>query len=90
MPNTASEDDFLAAKIIATAKKVIANIADNMDIIVFGTGTHNLNLAFEKISNDASMQQVILEEFGLEFDLIHSLFDRGVINIDLIELQVNH
>ena len=90
MPNTASEDDFLAAKIIATAKKVIANIADNMDIIVYGTGTHNLNLAFEKISNDASMQQVILEEFGLEFDLIHSLFDRGVINIDLIELQVNH
>ena len=33
---------------------------------------------------------MILEEFGLEFDLIHSLFDRGVINIDLIELQVNH
>lgn len=82
-------DDQASAKLIAKVREMITTVVENMDIIVHGTGTTILSDAFDNISNDPGKRQAVLEEFGLDFDLIRDLFDRNIINTDLIELQVD-
>lgn len=76
-------------KLIANARKVIVGIVENMDIIVQGTNAKNLHEAFDMIQHDPEQCRAIHEEFGLEIEFIVELFDRGIINQDLIELQVD-
>jgi hypothetical protein len=85
--NTSAE--MASAKLIAQAREVITTIVENLDIIVEGTGTHNINQAFKIVEKNLDHQQAVAEEFGVEFDLIKELFDHGVINTDLVELQVD-
>ena len=79
----------LTDSILIRAREVITTIVENMDIIVLGTNAKSLHEAFDTISKDAKMCKVVGEEFGLDFDLIKELFDRKVINSDLVELQVD-
>jgi cytochrome oxidase Cu insertion factor (SCO1/SenC/PrrC family) len=83
-------DDLASAKMIAKAREVITTIVENMDIIVLGTNTNILTDAFDAIAADNSKRQAVEQEFGLDFDLLRDLFDRGVINTDIIELQVDN
>jgi hypothetical protein len=76
-------------KMIEKARKVIVTIAENADILLSGTNCKTLKDALEKISEDAEYQTSIEEEFMLGFDIIQILFDRGVINGDLIEILVD-
>lgn len=85
--NTSAE--MASAKLIAQAREVITTIVENLDIIVQGTGTHNINQAFKLVEKTPEHRQAIAEEFGVDFDLIKELFDHGVINADLVELQVD-
>jgi hypothetical protein len=75
--------------LIKDVKEVIITVVENMDIMLHGAGAANINEAFDIIDLDHSMQQAIGEEFGIEFALIRDLFDRNVINADLIALQMN-
>jgi len=88
IPNTSAE--MASAKLIAQVREVITTVVENLDIIVYGTGTHDLHEAFKIVAADAAMRKAVEEEFGLEFDLIVELFDSGIINQDLVELQVDH
>jgi hypothetical protein len=82
-------DDMTDARLLAKVREVITTIVENMDVIVYGTGTAVLADAFEIIASDPERQSAVKEEFGLDFDLIKELFERGVINTDLVELQVD-
>jgi hypothetical protein len=75
--------------LIKAVKEVIITVVENMDIMLHGAGAANINEAFDIIDLDHSMQQAIGEEFGIEFALIKDLFDRNVINADLMALQMN-
>jgi hypothetical protein len=88
--NKNNSPEMASAKLIAQAREVITTIVENLDIIVQGTGTHNINQAFKLVEKNLEHQQAIAEEFGVEFELIKELFDHGVINVDLVELQVDH
>jgi len=88
--NKNNSEEMATAKLIAQAREVITTIVENLDIIVQGTGSHNINRAFKLIENNPEHQQAVAEEFGVEFELIKELFDHGVINTDLVELQVDH
>jgi hypothetical protein len=83
-------DTMTRAKLLARAREVITTIVENLDIIVFGTNTRILTEAFEIVSENKEMKQAVKENFGLEFDLIVELFDSGIINQDLVELQVDN
>jgi hypothetical protein len=48
-----------------------------------------LSDAFNNIASDPDKREAVEIEFGLDFDLLRDLFDRGVINTDIIELQVD-
>ena len=74
---------------MAKAREVITTIVENMDIIILGTGTNVLSDAFDNIASDPDKREAVEIEFGLDFNLLRDLFDRGVINIDIIELQVD-
>lgn len=82
-------EDLAPAKLIAKVREMITTVVENIDIIIYGTGTTILSDAFDNISTDQNKRKAVLEEFGLDFDLIRDLFDRKVINTDLIELQVD-
>jgi hypothetical protein len=84
-----SSDEMANAKMLAQAREVITTIVENMDIIVYGTGTSVLSDAFDAVANDEQKRLAVEQEFGLDFDLLRDLFDRGIINTDLIELQVD-
>lgn len=82
-------EEMANAKILAKAREVITTIVENMDVIVFGTGTSILADAFAAIEADSQKRNAVEQEFGLDFELIRELFDLGVINTDLVELQVD-
>jgi hypothetical protein len=82
-------EEMANAKLLAKAREVITTIVENMDIIVYGTGTSILADAFDTIETDNQKRKAVEQEFGLDFDLIRELFDLGVINTDLVELQVD-
>jgi hypothetical protein len=84
-----TSDEMASAKLIARAREVITTVVENMDIIVYGAGTNILSDAFNTIKVNPEKRQAVEEEFGLDFDLIQELFHRGVINTDLVELQVD-
>lgn len=87
--NKNTSPEMASAKLIAQAREVITTIVENLDIIVQGTGTHNINQAFKIVEKNLEHQQAVAEEFGVDFELIKELFDHGVINVDLVELQVD-
>lgn len=78
------------AKLVDQVRKVITTIVENLDVVVGGTDSDSLNQAFKQIDRSPEYQKEIKEEFGIEYGLIKELFDRGIINSDLIELQVDH
>jgi hypothetical protein len=84
-----TSDEMASAKLIAQVREVITTVVENMDIIVYGAGTTVLADAFDVIEKDAQKTLAVEQEFGLDFSLIRELFDRNVINSDLIELQVD-
>lgn len=84
-----NSDELADAKLVARVREVITTIVENIDIIVLGTGATTLVDAFNYIEADIDKQQAIVEEFGLDIELIRGLFELGVINTDLIELQVD-
>ena len=85
-----TSDEMTDAKLIARVREVITTVVENIDIIVLGTGATTLSDAFDSIESNPQKQEAIFEEFGLEIELIRELFDLGVINTDLVELQVDH
>ena len=87
--NKNTSPEMASAKLIAQAREVITTIVENLDIIVQGTGTRNIDQAFKLVENTPEHQHAIAEEFGVDFELIKELFEHGVINVDLVELQVD-
>jgi hypothetical protein len=87
--NKNNSAEMANAKLIARAREVIVTIVENLDIVVKGTNSNNINTAFQIIDENLEHQQAITDEFGVEFGLIKDLFETGVINLDLIELQVD-
>ena len=85
-----TSDAMMTARLLAEAREVVVTVVENLDVIVFGTGTHDLHQAFKIVDASPAMRQAVEEEFGVEFGLIVALFEDGVINQDLVELQVDH
>jgi hypothetical protein len=83
-------EELAGAKLLARAKEVITTVVENLDIIVYGTNMHNLFDAMKVVSADHVLRSNVEDEFGLDFGLVEDLFSQGIINLDLVELQVDH
>lgn len=71
------------------AREVITTIIENSDIIVLGTNSTKLEDALQKLAKDADRRQSVESVFGLPFDVLKDLFDRGIIPRDYVELRVD-
>lgn len=74
---------------LAKARQMVTTILENLDIIVLGTGNSNISEAMEEILADADYRQCVREEFGVEPEVIHFLFDQGVIRQEWASLMVD-
>lgn len=73
-------------KDIAKAREVIVTIIENLDVIIFGTGTRILTDAMIKINKDVELRACVEEEFGVPVETITYLFTKNVISQDWAEL----
>ena len=81
--------DLSTEKLMAKVREVITGVIENLDIIVYGTGTKILADAFANIKSNPDKRSAVEQEFGIDFDLIVELFNNEIINTDLIELRVD-
>lgn len=86
-PNEKTEDPSVdEAKMIAKAREVIVTIVENMDVFLGMTGERTVADALQVYSADAELQNAVVEEFGVEYDVVEVMFRRGVIDKRLIDL----
>ena len=74
-------------KTIENVRKMITTIIDHADILVYGTGKTNIGDALQFVS-DNSMQQDVVDRFGVDFDIIRFVFDHGIIKQDWIDIRM--
>jgi len=83
--NSTSDD----AKLIARARDTIVSIVENVDYLIYASGSNTIFEALENIIKDQDLREDIENDFdGLSMELVYELFDRGVINLDFVELQM--
>lgn len=73
-------------KLVAKAKEKLVEIYENLDVIILGTKTTDIDEAFRLISNNKMYQDCVEEEFGIGYEVIQYLFDRGIIKKNWIDL----
>jgi len=76
------------AKLLAKARAVIVSIVENIDIFINGTNSNTLDEAFGKIDNCEKSKLLLSKKFDVDYDIIKFLFNRGVINRNLIDLRM--
>lgn len=76
-------------KTMSKARKMAVTIAENLDIIIEGTGEKDIMAALDVIDGDDSMQKVISEEFNVDYYIVKTLLHTRALNVDFIDLQCN-
>lgn len=71
---------------LAKAREVIVTIAQNIDIIRYYGGS-TIEEAFDIMDKEASIQEEVTTQFGVEYDLIKYLVLDGVLKRDLLDLK---
>lgn len=74
-------------KEIAKARETIVNIVENLDVIMLSGDSNLLLEALTELDNDMDRAWV-LEEFGVDLDLIYYLLNQQVIKQDWVELML--
>lgn len=74
------------ARQLAKAREVIVNILENLDVIILGTGKHNLVDAMKEVRYNRDFAECVEQEFGVPVDTIEYLFQRNIIRQDWVEL----
>lgn len=73
-------------KTLAEAKKMITTLVENLDILTYGSNSVTIQEAIEKISKDEIKQQEVRKHFGIDFEIINDLFERNIINTNMVRL----
>jgi hypothetical protein len=68
------------------ARERITAIVENIDYILDGSGCDKLGSAIEVVNNTPDVQEEIEREFGVHWDVVQSLFDKGIIRREWLEL----
>lgn len=76
-----------AEKLRIKVREVLVTVAENIDIIRYqGGGT--LTEAFELLAQEPQdVRDAIEDNFGVPFEIIRALFDRNILNADLLDLK---
>jgi hypothetical protein len=73
-------------KDITKVKQVITTLVENIDVLLYGTNTSTVVEAFAFLHSHPEYQEGIVDNFGIDFRIIEKLFERKVLNCDLVQL----
>lgn len=78
-------------KLIEKVRAAIVGIVENVDYIYYGAGANQTSVvgALKTTIKSKPLHEGFISKFGIEPELVMELFINGVINEDLIELQLN-
>jgi len=77
-------------KLIARAREVVVAILENLDVIIEGTQCKQLSAAMEVVKSNQEFQDCVVEEFGVDFEIIEYLFEEGIILQEHAELMFDN
>jgi hypothetical protein len=80
------DENKVDAKLLARAREVITTLVENMDVFIGYTGTRKLDEAMKVYACNKKLRANILEDFGVEYEVVCKLFERGVIKRQLVDL----
>lgn len=83
---TKKMSDKKADNMFQKAREVITTIVENLDIIILGTNSSGIQEGLDTVENNETMKADVEAEFRVGFETIKAMFDRGVINQELVEL----
>jgi len=78
------------AKLAARAREMITTVVENVDVLIYGTGTDSVPKALVKIAKDRELRDSVENKFGMRFATLSYLFSAGVINADVLELTIDN
>lgn len=84
-PNSKIKINKRTDKNIERVKEMITTVIENSDIIVMGSNTNNIREALNQIE-EWNEQQIIREEFGLDYEVVKYLFEEDIIKQEWINL----
>ena len=84
--NGSSSQKSAPLKTLAEAKKMITTLVENLDILTYGSNSVTIQEAIAKISKDELKQQEVKKHFGIDFEIINDLFERNIINTNMVRL----
>ena len=73
-------------KELADARKMITTLVENLDILTYGSNSATIQEALVKISADEQKKFEVRKHFGIDFEIIHDLFERNIINTNMVRL----
>jgi hypothetical protein len=84
-----TDSSTVSEKDIVRAREVITTIAQNIDIIKFYGGKNvTIDYSFSLMDTQgAEIQDVVTDQFGVDYELVKDLVLGGTINRDLLELK---
>lgn len=68
------------------AREAIIGIVESIDILMDGTNSKTINHTLQQIANNPDYKETVKEEFGIEFDIILSIFNKNVVSPDEVEM----
>jgi len=77
--------DF-SQKELNKAREAIIGIIESVDVLIDGTNSKTLKKTLSEISNNPDYMATVQEEFGVDFDVILSIFNKNVVTYDEVEL----
>jgi len=75
-------------KLLARAREVIATLVENMDVFIGYTGMRTLDEALAVYAKNKDLRTNLLDDFGVEYEVVCKLFARGVIKKQLVDLML--
>lgn len=84
-PKSTKEKDT-AVEEMRKARERITAIVENIDLIRDSSGCDQLLPALKAISEDEDIRAALEEEFGVRWDVVQGLFDKGIIRRQWLEL----
>ncbi len=73
-------------KELADARKMITTLVENLDILTYGSNSSTIQEALVKINADEQKQSEVRKHFGIDFEIIYDLFERNIINTNMVRL----
>lgn len=77
----------ISASMLQKARETVVAIAENLDVIIYGTNAKTLDEAFKNMSKDLKLEHGVEKNLGISVGLVREAIDCGMINKNLLSVM---